>query len=118
MIDTRYLPERFDADDATDWVEACAVQSGWSAEEAERLAEYVSESARTVSERAYRLSELGPVFVKIEVEDEAATLELHHEGALGDRPCDCTAAKVASERKSMNWRDAQLRTHRLKIERH
>ena len=56
--------------------------------------------------------------MKIDVEDEAATLELHHEGALGDRPCDCTAAKVASERKSMNWRDAQLRTHRLKIERH
>ena len=117
MIETRYLPERFDAGDATEWVERCAVRSGWSSDEAERLAACVSESASAVSERAYRLSERGPVFVKLDVDEETATLELHHEGALGDKPCDCAASRAASERKSMNWQDAQLRTHRLRIAR-
>ena len=117
MTDTRFLTERFDADAASSWVQDCAARSGWSTEEAERLATCVSESARAVSERAYCLNAQGPVFVKLDVMADTATLELHHEGALGDRPCDCAAAKAASEQVSTNWKDAQLRTHRLKIAR-
>ncbi len=117
MTDTCFLSGEFDGDTASNWVQGCAERQGWSAREAERLACCVSESARAVSERAYRLSQTGPVFVKLDVEDDAAILEMHHEGALGDKPCDCAAAQVATERKSSDWRDAQLRTHRLRIER-
>lgn len=117
MTDTCYLHERFDADAASAWVTDCAARSGWNADEAERLANCVSESARAVSERAYRLNSQGPVFLKLDVTEQDATLEMHHEGALGDKPCDCAAAKAASERISTNWTDAQLRTHRLKIAR-
>ncbi len=117
MTDTCYLHERFDAEAASAWVEDCAARSGWNADEAGRLATCVSESARAVSERAYCLSEQGPVFLKLDISADIATLEMHHEGSLGDKPCDCPAAQVASERKSSNWRDAQLRMHRLKIAR-
>ena len=117
MTDTCYLNERFDTNAASAWVTSCATRSGWKADEAERLATCVSESARAVSERAYCLNERGPVFLKLDVNDDAAILELHHEGALGDKPCDCAAAKVASERRSSNWQDAQLRTHSLTIAR-
>ena len=117
MTDTCFLPAQFDGATATNWVQGCAERSGWTTAEAERLATCVSESARAVSERAYRLSDTGPVFVKLDVEADAAIIEMHHEGALGDKPCDCAAAQVATERKSSNWLDAQLRTHRLRIER-
>lgn len=117
MNDCRFLPESFDSDDAISWVTECATSSGWTAEEAERLAACVSDSAVAVSERAYQLRSRGPVFLKLDVGTTEATLELHHEGAIGDKPCDCAAAKVATSRKSSVWLDGQLRTHRLSIAR-
>lgn len=117
MNDCRFLPESFDADDAASWVADCATSSGWTAEEAERLAQCVSDSAVAVSERAYRLRKRGPVFVKLDVGSTEATLELHHEGSIGDSPCDCAASRIASERKSSVWLDGQLRTHQLRIAR-
>lgn len=117
MIDTCFLSERFDEANAIAWAQDCATKSGWTPTEAERLASCVTQSARTVSEKAYSLNSAGPVFVKLDISGDAAVLELHHEGALGDRPCECAASQVASERQSSNWTDAQLRTHRLRIER-
>lgn len=117
MNDCRFLPESFDSADAVSWVADCATSSGWTAEEAERLAKCVSDSALSVSERAYALRERGPVFVKLDVGATEATLELHHEGTIGDKPCDCAAAKIATERKSSVWLDGQLRTHQLRIAR-
>jgi anti-sigma regulatory factor (Ser/Thr protein kinase) len=117
MTDTCFLPERFDDAQTSSWVHGCATRSGWNAEEADRLAACVSESARAVSERAYAACETGPVFVRLDMADDAATLEMHHEGALGDKPCDCAAARIATERRSSNWTDAQLRTHKLRIAR-
>jgi hypothetical protein len=117
MSDTCFLSGDFDGNSANAWVQGCATRSGWSEAEARRLASCVADSARAVSERAYCLSDTGPVFVKLDVNADDAILEMHHEGALGDKPCDCAASKVASERKSTDWRDAQLRTHRLRIER-
>lgn len=117
MIDCRFLSAQFDAHDTASWVTDCAVSSGWSDIEAERLAHCVTESATAVSERAYQLHERGPVFVKLDICEDEAQLELHHEGAIGDKPCDCAAAKAASERRSTVWLDGQLRTHRLRIAR-
>lgn len=117
MSDCRFLPERFDKTDAASWVADCATLSGWTDDEAERLARCVTDSATAVSERAYQLRENGPVFVKLDICDTEATLELHHEGAIGDKPCDCAAAKAASERRSSVWLDGQIRTHRLRIPR-
>jgi len=117
MTHTRFLSERFDSAMASTWVAGCAALSGWSDEEAERLASCVAESAQAVSERAYRLRDTGPVFVKLDFDSENATLEMHHEGALGDKPCDCAASRIASDRVSSNWTDAQLRTHRMTIAR-
>lgn len=117
MNDCRFLPESFDSADAVSWVADCATSSGWTPEEAQRLAECVSDSAVAVAERAYQLRERGPVFVKLDVSTTEATLELHHEGAIGDKPCDCAAAKVATSRKSSVWLDGQLRTHKLSIAR-
>ncbi len=117
MRDCRFLPETFNSDDAASWVAQCAKSSGWTSEEADRLAYCVSDSAFAVSERAYRLRERGPVFVKLEVGTTEAMLELHHEGAIGDKPCDCAAAKKATSRKSSVWLDGQLRTHQLRIAR-
>ena len=117
MTHTRFLSEQFDPKSASLWVEGCAASAGWSADEADRLASCVTESARAVSERAYHLNATGPVYVKLDLDAKAAMLELHHEGAVGDKPCDCAAAQVASERVSTNWTDAQLRTHRMKIDR-
>ncbi len=118
MTHTRFLPERFDQETAAEWVASCATTAGWSKAEAGRLASCVTESACSVSGRAYRMNANGPVFVTLDLDADAATLELHHEGAVGDKPCDCAASQVASERVSTNWTDAQLRTHRLKIARH
>lgn len=117
MTDALFLSDAASREDASEWVVSCAARSGWEPVEAERLATCVADSAKAVSERAYRLRERGPVFVKLDIRDDAAILELHHEGALGDRPCDCAAAQVATERESTNWKDAQLRTHRLRIAR-
>lgn len=117
MSDCRFLPESFDSDEAISWVAQCATSSGWTSEEAERLAHCVSDSALAVSERAYRLRERGPVFVKLDVGATEATLELHHEGAIGDKPCDCAAAQKATSRQSSVWLDGQLRTHQLRIAR-
>ncbi len=117
MNDCRFLPESFDSSDAISWVTECATSSGWTPEEARRLAHCVGDSAVAVSERAYRLSDRGPVFVKLDVGAHEATLELHHEGAIGEKPCDCAAAKVATSRKSSVWPDGQLRTHKLNIAR-
>jgi len=117
MTHTRFLSERFDPATASVWIADCAARSGWSDAEAQRLASCIAESAMTVSERAYCLRDTGPVFLKLEFDSENATIEMHHEGALGDRPCDCAASQIASERVSTNWTDAQLRTHRLTIAR-
>lgn len=117
MNDCRYLPPDFDRTEALSWVVFCATSAGWSGEEADRLAHCVTDSAVAVSQRAYALSKQGPVFVKLSIEDDDAHLELSHEGAVGDKPCDCAAAKAAVERRSSNWLDGQLRTHRLRIER-
>lgn len=117
MNDCRFLSESFDKIDAASWVEDCALSSGWTSDEATRLAVCVAESANAVSRRAYQLRKRGPVFVKLDIADDEALLELHHEGAIGDKPCDCAAAKVATDRKSSVWLDAQLRTHRLTIAR-
>jgi len=117
MNDCRFLPESFDSADAVSWVADCATSSGWTDEEAQRLADCVGDSALAVSERAYHLRSRGPVFVKLDVNATEATLELHHEGAIGDKPCDCAAAKSATSRKSSVWLDGQLRTHKLRIAR-
>lgn len=117
MTHTRFLSERFDPAIASVWIADCAALSGWTEDEAERLGSCVAESAQAVSERAYCLRETGPVFLKLDFDSENATIEMHHEGALGDRPCDCAAAQRASKRVSTNWTDAQLRTHRLTIAR-
>ncbi len=117
MIDTCFLQQHFSDENATNWAQGCAERSGWDAAEATRLATCVTASARAVAERAYRLRDQGPVFVKLNISDDAAILELFHEGALGDKPCDCAASQVATERKSSNWLDAQLRSHRMRIER-
>ncbi len=117
MSHTRFLSEQFCSDSASKWVETCATGAGWNAAEAGRLASCIAQSARAVSERAYHLNATGPVYLKLDLCADTATLELHHEGALGDRPCDCAAAQMASERISTNWTDAQLRTHRLTIDR-
>ena len=117
MSDCRFLPESFDSDEAASWVAECATSSGWTTEEATRLAHCVRDSAVAVSERAYQLRERGPVFVKLDVGTTEATLELHHEGAIGEKPCDCAATKVATSRKSSVWLDGQLRTHQLRIAR-
>jgi len=117
MTNTRFLGGRFVLETTTSWVEGCAAKAGWSADEANRLATCVTESARAVSERAYHVNTSGPVYVKLDLDADAAMLELHHEGSVGDKPCDCAAAKVAVERISTNWTDAQLRTHRMRIER-
>jgi len=117
MTHTCFLPERFDPKTASDWVGECAADAGWNAEEADRLAACISQSAQAVSERAYHLNANGPVFLKLDLDSQTATLEVHHEGALGDKPCDCPASQVASERVSTNWTDGQLRTHRMIIDR-
>lgn len=117
MSHTRFLSQGFDPNSASTWVEKCATSAGWSDDEAGRLASCVAESAQTVSKQAYHMNASGPVFMKLDLNADNATLELHHEGALGDKPCDCAAAKVASELVSTNWKDAQLRTHRLTIAR-
>ena len=117
MNDCRFLPESFTSADAASWVAACATSAGWTTDEAERLAHCVGESALAVSERAYQLRERGPVFVKLDVGTTEATLELHHEGSIGDKPCDCAATKAATSRKSTVWLDGQLRTHQLRIAR-
>jgi len=117
MKDCRFLPDSFSADDAGNWVSGCATQSGWTPDEAARLAKCVGESAVAVSERAYQLSERGPVFVKLDICEAEAVLEFHHEGSIGDKPCDCAAAKVATSRVSTVWLDGQLRTHQLRIAR-
>lgn len=117
MQDSRFLSEAFETDDTVSWVEECALSSGWSEEEASRLAHCVGDSAATVSSEAYGLAERGPVFVKLDIGTSEATLELHHEGAIGDRPCECAAAKLAKSRRSSVWLDGQLRTHRLCINR-
>lgn len=117
MGDCRYLPENFEASDAVDWVAECARKSGWTGHEAERLAHCVGESAMSVSKRAYQLHDRGPVFLKLDIDATEAVLELHHEGSIGDKPCDCAAARTASHRKSTVWLDGQLRTHRLRIAR-
>ncbi len=117
MRDSRFLTESFDADEAATWVAQCATSSGWTSEEAQRLAHCVSDSALAVSQRAYRLRERGPVFVKLDVSSTEATLELHHEGAIGEKPCDCAAAKSATSRQSSVWLDGQIRTHQLRIAR-
>lgn len=117
MMDALYIGAEFSHDEAEGWVRSCAEQSGWASPDAERLAKCVADSADAVSSRAYCSRDRGPVYVKLEVLADAAILELHHEGAIGDKPCDCAAAQVATERKSSNWMDAQLRTHRLRIER-
>jgi|GEM_PF-1932898 len=114
---TRFLSDRFDGNSASTWVERCATSAGWSTDEAGRLAACIADSAKTVSERAYKLKSRGPVFLKLDMTQDMAVIEMHHEGALGDQPCDCPAAKVASKRVSSNWIDAQLRTHSLTIER-
>jgi hypothetical protein len=117
MQDSRFLSEAFETGDAVSWVKECALSSGWSADEASRLAQCVGDSAATVSSQAYCLSERGPVFVKLDISTSEALLELHHEGAIGDRPCECAAAEAATSRRSSVWLDAQLRTHRLCIAR-
>lgn len=117
MIDARFIGADFSHQDASGWVFDCAAKCGWTDADAERLAKCVADSTDAVSSRAYLKTDRGPVYVKLEVQSDAAILELHHEGAIGDRPCDCAAAQVASERLSSNWADAQLRTHRLRIER-
>ncbi len=117
MQDSRFLGETFETDDAISWVAECALSSGWSEDEAHRLAQCVGDSAVAVSSEAYCLSERGPVFLKVDIGTSEAMLEIHHEGAIGDRPCDCAAAKVAKTRRSSVWLDAQLRTHRLCIAR-
>ncbi len=117
MNDCRFFSESFSSDEAITWVADCATSSGWTSEEAKRLADCVSDSALAVSERAYQLQARGPVFVKLDVNSTEATLELHHEGAIGDKPCDCAAAKSAISRKSSVWLDGQLRTHKLRIAR-
>ena len=117
MIEARYLGEDAARDTTSEWVYKCAFRSGWDETDSERLAKCVADSADAVSSAAYCKSERGPVFVKLDVRDDAAILELHHEGALGERPCDCVAAKAASEHLTSVWADAQLRMHRLKIKR-
>ena len=117
MDNCRYLPECFNPQETQSWVSDCATSSGWTAEEALRLAHCVSDSALAVSKRAYQLRNQGPVFIKLDVNATEATLELHHEGAIGDKPCDCAAAKAATSRKSSVWLDGQLRTHKLRIAR-
>lgn len=117
MLDSRFFEADFDGQDAERWVTDCAIGSGWSRIEADRLARAVSESAAAVSRKAYRLKNAGPVFVRLDIAEGEARLELHHEGALGDRPCECKATQAAKAMISSDWCDAQLRTHALTIAR-
>jgi len=52
MQDSRFLSEAFEADDAVSWVKECALSSGWSADEASRLAQCVGDSAAAAAEAA------------------------------------------------------------------